>query len=75
MARRKSLNDIIEQSRRIQLQTNNPARVERVARAAGRYRANINRALNPWASQGVPLYGRDLNRKVARSTYMGLNAG
>ena len=75
MPRLKSLNDIMEQSRRIQSQTSNAERIERVARATARYRSNINRAVNPWASQGVPMDARALDRKVARSTYMGLNAG
>ncbi|MBR4533895.1 MAG: hypothetical protein IKO85_05060 [Bacteroidaceae bacterium] len=75
MARRKSLNDIMEQNRRIQSQTSNAARIERVASATRRYSRNINNALNPLASQGVPMYGKSLDRKVSRSTYMGLNAG
>lgn len=76
MARRKSIGDITAQSYRIQsalgAQGGNTSRIERVARIAGRYRNNINRAINPWASQGIPA---DNNRKVSRRVYMGLNAG
>lgn len=90
MARRKkSAKDITEQSQRIQrriwedwanasseqrLQTLQN-RMNRVTSAARRYKDNINRAINPMASQGVPLYNEKYERKVSQSTYMGLSNG
>lgn len=72
MARRKSIRDIILQNYRIQSVTSDPARIDRVAGIARRYKENINRTINPFARQGVP---GDPDKKVSRRVYMGLNAG
>lgn len=88
--RQKSLADIRQQSYRLQnalfnvpvpgtnqMTTTNNQRVQRVLNATQRYSSNIRKAIN--ARNGTPgdypLYGEDFNRKVSRSTYMGLNAG
>lgn len=51
------------------------ARLDKVASITRRYKENINRKLNPWASQGVPMENSAFATKVSRSTYMGLSAG
>lgn len=74
--RRKSVDDIEAQSRRLQTLANSQGRgdrVDRIASIAGRYRGNINRAINPLYSMGVPMYG-ETSRRVPRSVYMGLRA-
>ena len=90
MARRKkSAKEITEQSQRIQrkiweawAQTGNNNRLQtlqnrmnRVSGASRRYKDNINRAVNPMASQGVPLYGEQYERKMSQRVYMGLSNG
>ena len=86
MARRKgkSMNDIMRQNYRIQRELGEnygrysdvERKIDRAASATRRYNKNIRRSINAWgAARGIPLYGADAERKVARRTYMGLANG
>ena len=70
MARRKSINDLVSQANRIASGGGNTRRSEQILQ---RYRRNIQAARGEQFWRGDIL--RETNRKYARSTYMGLNAG
>lgn len=72
MARRKSINELIQQANRI-ASRQNPRYTQRSEAVLRRYRRNIQNARGAQFWRGDIL--AETNRKYSRSTYMGLNAG
>lgn len=81
MARRKSINDLQNQARRIERELLNRGfggaspRFERVESTTARYSRNIARAIGGELGRRGYLYDTDPNTRVSRATYMGLNEG
>ncbi len=81
MARRKSINDLQNQARRIERELLNRGfggasqRFGRVEDAYSRYARNIARQIGGELGRRGYTYDTDPNVRVSRSVYMGLNDG
>ncbi|MEZ7746327.1 hypothetical protein [Prevotella jejuni] len=72
MARRKSVNDIMNQANSIMSRSRgNSSRIDKVRNTSFRYYDNIRKSQGKWNYNDDSSY----NKKYPRSTYMGLNNG